>query len=131
MHVVDVRDTQQRRQRGADQPSLFVGVDRVVAAGQHPAQHGERQQRVERNLGQRGPHVHPAHKRRPQAAEDAQSGQGHVCAERVGDEIDLVPERRQRADTMKLAEGSAARLEKRLGRDHQDAHGSGDFRMKW
>jgi hypothetical protein len=28
---------------------------------------------------------------------------------------------------MKLAERGAARLEKRFGRDHQDAHGSGDF----
>jgi hypothetical protein len=31
---------------------------------------------------------------------------------------------------MELAERGAARLEERLGRDHQDAHGSGDFRTK-
>jgi hypothetical protein len=31
---------------------------------------------------------------------------------------------------VKLAERRAARLEERLGRDHQDAHGSGDFRTK-
>jgi hypothetical protein len=28
---------------------------------------------------------------------------------------------------VKLAERGAARLEERLGRDHQDAHGSDDF----
>jgi hypothetical protein len=28
----------------------------------------------------------------------------------------------QRADAMKLTEGRAARLKKRLGRDHQNAH---------
>jgi hypothetical protein len=29
---------------------------------------------------------------------------------------------------VELAERGAARLEERLGRDHQDAHGWGDFR---
>jgi hypothetical protein len=51
-------------------------------------------------------------------------------SERVSNEIDLVAERGERPDAVKLAEGGPARLEKRLGRDHQNAHGSGDFRMK-
>ena len=40
-------------------------------------------------------------------------------------------ERGERADAVKLAERRAARLEERLGRDHQDAHGSDDFLTKW
>ena len=51
-----------------------------------------------------------------------------VLAERVGDEIDLMTERGERADAVKLAEWGAARLEKRLGRDHQNAHATADFR---
>jgi hypothetical protein len=39
----------------------------------------------------------------------------------VGHQVDLMPERRQRADPMELAERCPARLEKRLGRDHEDA----------
>jgi hypothetical protein len=37
-------------------------------------------------------------------------------------------EGRERANAVELAERGAARLEERLGRNHQDAHGSGDFR---
>jgi len=39
-------------------------------------------------------------------------------------------ERGEGADAVELAERGAARLEERLGRDHQDAHGSDDFRTK-
>ena len=77
-----------------------------------------------------GPIFDAAHERRPQAAEHAQPRHRHVLAERIRDEIDLVAERGERADAVKLAERRAARLEERLGRDHQNAHGSSDFRTK-
>ena len=64
------------------------------------------------------------------AAEDAQPGHRHVVTERIRHEIDLVAERGQRADAVELAERRPARLEERLGRDHQNAHVSGDFRIK-
>ena len=57
-------------------------------------------------------------------------GHRHVLAEGIRYEIDLVAERGEGADAVELAERGAARLEERLGRDHQDAHGSGDFRTK-
>ena len=46
----------------------------------------------------------------------------HIVAKRVRDEIDLVTERGEGADAVVLAERRAARLEKRLGRNHEDAH---------
>src|SRR5205814_1173 len=61
-------------------------------------------------------------------SKDAQSGNRHISAERIRDEIDLMPERRQRLDAVVLAERRPARLEERLGRDHQNAHGVSDFR---
>ena len=54
----------------------------------------------------------------------------HGLSKWIRDEIDLVAQRGERPDAVKLAERGAARLEKRLGRDHENAHGSGDFRMK-
>ena len=68
--------------------------------------------------------------RRPQAAEHTQPRHRHALAEWVRDEIDVMSEGRERANAMKLAERRAARLEERLGRNHQDAHGSGDFRTE-
>ena len=67
---------------------------------------------------------------RPHTAEDSQAAHRHVCSKGVRDEIDLMPEIGQRANAMKLTEGRAARLEERLGRDHQNAHVICDFRMK-
>ena len=74
-------------------------------------------------LASDGPILTPLHERRPQAAEDPQPRHRDVAAERIRHQIDLMPERGQRADAMKLAEGRAPRLEKRLGGDHQNAHG--------
>ena len=130
MHVVQVRDAQQQGECRPDQAGLFMRVHRVVAARQRATKDAEREQRVERNLRQRRTHFHAPQERRPQAPEHAQSRQRDVLSKRIRDQIDLVPERGQRPEAMKLAEGSAARLEERLGRDHQDAHGSGDFRTK-
>ncbi len=74
------------------------------------------------SLANEGPIFTLADERRPERSEHAQARHHHVLAERVGDEIDLMPEIGEGADAVKLAEGRAARLEKRLGRDHQDAH---------
>ncbi len=99
-----------------------MGVDGVVPAGEGAAQRGERQQRVERQLGKRGADLYVADERRPERSEHAKARHHHFLAERVGDEIHLVTQIGEGADTVKLAEGCAARFEKRLGRDHQDAH---------
>jgi hypothetical protein len=74
--------------------------------------------------------LHAAQQRRLETAEDPETRHRHGLSERISDEIDLVAERGERPDAVKLAERGSARLEKRLGRDHQNAHGSGDFRMK-
>ncbi|MGC4081339.1 MAG: hypothetical protein QM736_04300 [Vicinamibacterales bacterium] len=54
--------------------------------------------------------------------DDAQSGHRNVLSERIGDEIDLMTQRRQSTNPVELAERGAARLEERLRRDHQDTH---------
>ena len=123
VHVVEMRHPKQRRERDPDEAAFFVGMDRVVPLGQRAPQNGERQERVERNLRERRPDLHRSHERRPQAAKHTESGHRHVGAERVRDEIDLMPELDEGADAVELAERRAARLEKRLGRNHQNAHG--------
>jgi hypothetical protein len=45
-----------------------------------------------------------------------------LLAKRIRDEVDLMTESRQRADAVVFAERRPARLEERLGRDHQDTH---------
>ena len=123
MHVVEVRHAQQRRQHHADQPAFLVRMDRVVAAAERPAAARSRPAdgRVE-VFASDG----PIPTRRTNGgridSEDAQSGHRHVLSERIRDEIDLVTERRQRANAMEFAERRAARLEERLRRDHQNAH---------
>jgi hypothetical protein len=69
-------------------------------------------------------------KRNTQAPEHTQAGHRHVLTERIRDEVDGMTQIGQRADAVELAERRPPRLEKRLGRDHQDAHGSGDFLTK-
>ena len=123
VHVVEMRDAQHGRQKHADEPSFFVRVDRVVALGERAPSRRQRHHRIERNLGERRPDLHTGDERRARAAEDAESGHRHIVAERVGDEVDVVTELGERADAVELAERCAAGLEKRLGRDHQQAHG--------
>jgi hypothetical protein len=50
------------------------------------------------------------------------AGHRHVATERIGDQIDLVPELGERTDPVEFAERSSAGLEERLGRNHQKAH---------
>ena len=124
VHVVEVRHPQQRRQHDADEPAFFVRVDGVVAAGSARRTTDERRAaRSSGSFASDGPILTRADERRPQAAKDAQPGHRDVVAERIRDQVDLVPERRERADPVKLAERRAARLEERLRRNHQDAHG--------
>ncbi len=105
----------------ADEPAFLVRVDGVVPVRHHAAESGQHQLHIERNLRQRRTDPDAANERRPRAAKDAQAGHLHVVTERIGDEIDLMAEGRQRADAMKLAEGRSTRLEERLRRDHQNA----------
>jgi tRNA A37 threonylcarbamoyladenosine dehydratase len=44
--------------------------------------------------------------------------------------VHVMAELTERFDAVVFAKWGAARLEERLGRDHQDAHGANDFRMK-
>ncbi len=130
MHVVEVRHAQQRRKHDADDAALFVRMNRVVPRRQRPADRGEREQRVEHDLRARRTDPHAAKKRRLEAPKQSQPGHRHGLPERIRHEIHLVTELGERADTVELAERGAARLEERLGRDHQNAQGSGDFRTK-
>ncbi len=79
---------------------------------------------VQRNLGQRRPDADPTEERRAQAPEDAQPRQTDVAPERIGDEVDGVPEIDEGADAVVLAERGAPGLEKRLRRNHEDFHRS-------
>ncbi len=64
------------------------------------------------------------HERRPQAAKDPQIRQLDITTDRIGDQIDVMAEFAESFDAVVFAEGRAARLEERLGREHQDAHES-------
>jgi uncharacterized membrane protein YbhN (UPF0104 family) len=99
-----------------------MGVDGVVAIAERAAEHGEGQQRIERNLRQRWSDFHAADEWRPHGPEHAQTRHGDIRAEWIRDQIDLMPKRRQRTDTVEFAERCPARLEKRLGSNHENAH---------
>src|SRR3982750_2667175 len=102
-------------------------MNRVVLAGERAADRGQRQQRVERNLRQRRTDLDAAQQGRACAAKHTQARPRPRLSEWIRHEIDVMAERRERANAMELAERRAARLEERLRRDHQNAHGSGDF----
>ena len=57
-----------------------------------------------------------------QARKIRQVGDVHVPSDGIGDQIDLVPQFGQSLEPVVFAERGAARLEERLGREHQDAH---------
>ena len=125
VHVVEVRHPQQRGEHDADEPAFFVRVDGVVAPGEGAPERGQR--RAARRAGASRATARSSRGARTAAAAQRNTrrpGIVDVLAERIGDEIDLMAERGQRADAMKLAERRAARLEERLGRDHQNAHGA-------
>jgi hypothetical protein len=86
-----MRHPQQRRERDADESTLFVRVNGVVLAGEGAPYGGECQKSVEWQLGQRGPDLDPGHKWRTHRPKDAQARHRHVFAEGIGDEIDLMP----------------------------------------
>src|SRR5205807_7147915 len=69
---------------------------------------------------QRRSHPDAPHEWRTKTPEDAKSAHRDILSERVGHQINLVPEGRQRADPMELAERRSAWLEKRFGCDHQN-----------
>ncbi len=58
------------------------------------------------------------------ATENAEIGELDIAADRIGHQVDVMAELTEGFDAVVLAEGRAARLEKRLGREHQDAHES-------
>jgi hypothetical protein len=51
VHVVQVRHAERGRKDHSDEAAFFVRVDRIVAVRQRPADCGEPEQDVERNLG--------------------------------------------------------------------------------
>ena len=119
-----MRNAQPLREPHADEAHLFVRVNRVVALRRDAPRDRQQHQRIEHDLGERRTDAHLADKRRAQAAEDAQIRQLDITADRIGHQIDVMAEFAERLDAVVLAEGRAARLEKRLGREHQDAHES-------
>ena len=117
----------QPRQPHADQPHLLVRVDRVVAAA--PARDAAMVTSISASsttLVDRRADRHLAARTAAAArGRCAGSGSVDVAADRIGDQIDAVPELDQRLDAVVFAERRAARLEERLGREHQDAKRSG------
>jgi hypothetical protein len=115
-------------QQDADEPAFFVRVDRIVPLAERAPYRRHREENVERHLRERRADAHAIQERRTHRSEHTKSGHRHVLPERISDEIDRVTERCQRANAVKLAERRPARLEERLGRNHQDAHAQRDFR---
>jgi len=101
VHIVEVRHAQADGEERPDEPAFFVRVDRVVTPGEGTPDRAQREQRVERNLGQRRPDLHVIQERRPQAAKDTKPRHRHALAEGIGHEIDLVAERGEGADAVK------------------------------
>ena len=87
------------RKDDADEPAFLVRVNRVVAGARRQTRASadarrEREQRVERKLGERRPDLDATHERRPEAPKHAEAGHRHVLAEWIGDQIHLMAERR-------------------------------------
>jgi hypothetical protein len=122
MHVVQVRHAQNGREQHANRAAFLVRMDGVIPAADGAPGGRERQRDVQRHLGPGRPDLHAADERWADTAEDAQPRHLDVAAERIGHQIDGVPQRGQRADAVELRERRAPGLEERLGRDHEDAH---------
>ena len=122
MHVVEMRNAECGGDDDPDRGALLVGMHSVVLAFARAVQRGQRQRHVQKQFGRRGADLHARDERGPGRAEDAQTRQRDILAERIGDEVDRVAEIEKRADAVILAERRAPRLEKRLGRDHQNPH---------
>jgi hypothetical protein len=79
VHVVQVRHAQQAREDDTDESAFLVGMDRVVLPGERAPERSERQQRVERNLGQRGADLDAATNGGTRAAKNPQPGMVTAC----------------------------------------------------
>ena len=124
MHVVQMRNAQPLGEPHADQSHLFMRVDRIVALGNHAAQHGKQHQAIEQQLGGRRTNPDLADERRTHRPENAQIRQLNVATDRVRDQVNVMAKFTERLDAVVFAERGPARLKKRLGREHQDAHES-------
>src|SRR5687768_11462413 len=121
MHVVKVRHAQQPRQPHPSQTHFLVRMNRVVAGGQSTAKNSREHQRIEHRFGHRRTDTDFTDKRWPEASKDSQIGQRDIPANRIGHEIDVMPQLAEGLDPVVLAERGAAGLEKWLRREHQDA----------
>jgi hypothetical protein len=102
-------------------------------------QNGDRQVRVQDDLRRRGPDLDPADEGRFGGSDDPQVRHLDVGPERIGDQVDVMPEFGQRLDSVIFTEGGAAGFEERLRGEHQDperatrgaagGNGDGDLRL--
>ena len=123
MHVVEVRDPEHRGQEDPDETALLVRMDRIVSLRQDPSNRGQRERRIEWNLGQGWTDADAPEKGRTEAPKESQPRQGDVRPERIRDQVDGVPEIDECPDPVVLAERGAPGLEEGLRRDHEDFHG--------
>ena len=122
VHVVEMRDAEELPQKSADPGRLLVRKDEVGPVRDDPPQGGERQERVERGFDERRPDLDFPDAEKVRAAADRKAGKVHVLPDRVRGERHGVPEVGQGLEPEINADGGAARLEKRLGSEHQDLH---------
>ena len=99
-------------------------MDGIVPLRYDTARDGQHHKNIQNDLGDRRTDTNLAYEGRTQGPEDPEIGKLNVSSDRIGNQIDVMAEFTEGLDAVLLAEGGAARLEKRLGREHQDAHGS-------
>ena len=127
VHVVEMRNPEHRREHDADEASLFMRVDHVVAFRQGAPQRRHGQREIERRLREGRPDAHLADERRTQAAKHTQPRHRHIPPERIRDEVNRMPQLEECPDAVIFAEGCAPGLKERLRRNHEDLHSGAEI----
>src|SRR5688572_29387187 len=98
-----MRNTQPLREPDADQPHLFMRVNRVVPLSGCAPEDREEHQAIEHDLGERRSNPDAPDEWRPQASEDTQVRKLDVSPDGIGDEIDVMAELAERFDAVVFA----------------------------
>lgn len=122
MHIVEMADPEHTSEHSREKSSLFVGMDNVVPVlDQHD--HGlGKQDHVEKQLGPGRPYLDFPNKGNVWDSQDPDAWDVQVKSDVICEQVHLMPQDRQHAETLVDTDGSPSWLKEWLRRNHKNIH---------
>src|SRR4051794_1228746 len=122
MHVVDIGYAEYGSSHSGEQGTLLVRIQYVITAAREMRQQVDEQQQIEPDLEARRAGADGARELRTARTEHPCGEVRWVCANPIGQNVNLVAARDELASTMIRAQGRSPGSVERLRHDLQDSH---------